>query len=549
MAQVRLRVNFGSAIFPFYTQAAGRTIITPDQDENYDRYNAANTSPDKGVPQVYYMHNVFPIAGGFQSIGYETILPAFSPIGGGANPANFDQIFNLQSSDNSRILFSPAAGSNYIYDGQVGSWLSVNPIDSLAVTADTMVTTAFVNDQSYFNYSLYGTFYYDTDSQTIKQVVLASLNDETVKGITAANGYMIAWTDNTIAWSSLVNPLDFLPSIQTGAGGGQIQQAKGKINFCLPISGGFLLYCDNNVVAASYTNNTAYPYIFTEVAGSGGCFNPDQVGYQSNLNSHFAYTTSGLQQLNMSSAQAVLPEVDDFFGSQLYEDFNESTLTLSTTYLSRQVFVKIATISNRWVILSYGQNDGEYTYAIVYDLTLNRYGKVKIPHVASFPYNYPNAYLGETYNQQLATGVLYNAVTETYDQEQSDNSVILQKTTLAFLQNTGEVQLVNFDLSEATADGIFILGKYQIQRNAFITHQTTDIENIIPGNTFSLYALPTLDGKDLLAPVALTEINTAVNTNNRTFAGRVTGLNMSFLFVGSFNLTSGIVSFTAGGYR
>ena len=75
MPNIYTRLNLASAIFPFYTEAYGRSIMIPGGDENFDRYNAANTTPDKGVPQVFYMHNVLPIAGGFQSIGYEQQIP------------------------------------------------------------------------------------------------------------------------------------------------------------------------------------------------------------------------------------------------------------------------------------------------------------------------------------------------------------------------------------------------------------------------------------------------------------------------------------------
>ncbi|CAN5950084.1 unnamed protein product [Sphagnum jensenii] len=244
MAVFYTRVNLNSAIFPFYTEAAGRTIIVPEYDENWDRNNAANTSPEKGVPQVYYMHNIMPKAGGFQSIGYNLTIGAY----GAGQSTNFDQVFSLQSTDGSIVLFCPAAGTNYIYDAQAGNtWISISPISSGSITSQTIVTSATVNGQTYYCYAGYGTYIYNTSTKLMVKQTLISLSDATILGVTASNGYMIAWTKTGIVWSSLINPLDFTPSIQTGAGGGSVQQARGNVH---------RFYCQSteNVAFGALTN-------------------------------------------------------------------------------------------------------------------------------------------------------------------------------------------------------------------------------------------------------------------------------------------------------
>ena len=54
-----------------------------------------------------------------------------------------------------------------------------------------------------------------------------------VVGITQSTGYMIAWTKNTVAWSSTIDPTDFVPDSLTGAGGGGVEEVKGAINYCI----------------------------------------------------------------------------------------------------------------------------------------------------------------------------------------------------------------------------------------------------------------------------------------------------------------------------
>ena len=554
MPVYHVRAALNSAIFPFYTQQAGRTIIVPEFDENWDRNNAANTTPDKGVPQVYYMENVLPIAGGFQSVGYDLVVKPFRqihPPPGTPAATNFDQAFILLSTDGSKVIFVPAQGSNYVYDAEIGTWASISPINSLSVNSNTIVTTATINGQTYFCYANYGTYIYNTSTKLMVKQTLISLTDAAVIGITVSNGYMIAWTKNTVAWSSLVNPLDFTPSIQTGAGGGAIQQAKGNINFCLPINGGFIMYCEKNTVAASYSNNVNYPFVIKEIADSGGCYDPTQVAWQENLDTHYAMTTAGLQGINLSSASPVMPEVDDFLAAQIYEEFDANTNTLTQSYLQSQLYVKLTGVGDRFIIISYGIIKGSYQYCIVFDLVLGRYGKLAFDHVGTFEFFTPNLYNGVTWQKLINNGIKIRQLFTTSYEDLINGSAspeAQQKQTFALLTNTGGVYTVDFALDNINSQGVFILGKYQFKRNSYIVHQRTDVESINPAAVFSFQLLPSLDGKTLLPAVDTVLLNTAGTLTN-TYAKRFTGLNISFLIKGSFELTSLVTQFTLGGFR
>ena len=170
--------------------------MVPGLDENFDRYNAANTAKDKGVPQVFYMHNTVPVAGGFQSIGY---IPTLPPIPG---ETSFDNAFALFNDDGSSYIFSPAAGKNWIFDGNIGEWRS-HPFPDGAVNSGTLVTVAYLNGQSYIFYSGYGCFKYTNSTTSFDSVTLTGLVIPAIHGICAANGYLICWTSDTVFWSSL----------------------------------------------------------------------------------------------------------------------------------------------------------------------------------------------------------------------------------------------------------------------------------------------------------------------------------------------------------
>lgn len=536
-----VRLNLASAIFPFYTEAAGRTIMVPQNDENFDRYNAANTAPDKGVPQVFYMHNVVPVAGGFQSVGYLQQIPGL------AGNTSFDTAFSLLTPDLSTFIFVPASGLNYVYDGNVGAWASVNPLSSVTTPQNVQVTTAYVNGTTYIYYAEIGCYVYNDATKQLVLTPLTGLTPSGILGICEANGYMIAWSANAVYWSSLVTPTDFTPSIQTGAGGGAVQDVKGAINFCTAISGGFLIYCDQNIVGASYTANTAFPYIITQIAGSGGVSTLDHVAYQGNLGYQVAMTTAGIQQISLNNAIPTMPEVSDFLTGQLFEDFDETTLSFSSTYVGSQLAVKFASIAERFIVISYGVAAPDYSHAIIYDMGLNRYGKLKLAHRSSFSFKNPAPYGLITYSELMNTPISALGNTTYNDLFHTMQLAVTPKQNLAFLQKDGTIQLVDFQLSEANASGIFILGKLQFQRGNVFVHQRTDVETVNVNSVFSMWLLPTFDGKDFGA--AVPTVANKTGTLVRTMAKRYTADNISLLFQGAFNLTSAVVNFTVGGYR
>jgi hypothetical protein len=538
-------MNLASAIFPFHTDMWGRSIILPQYDQNYDSKvlstGADTTEKDKGIPQAFYMHNVTPTVYGYQSIGYDTM------VAGIADTMDFDFCYPLQNPQLGRFLFSPAAGKNYVYDQTVGTWESISPIPSGTIPESSIVTTAYVHGQTYICYERYHTYKYNEVTKVMDLVVLSGLVDANVKGVCAANGYMLVWDDVTVSWSNATNETDFVPSLITGAGGGSVNDAKGRIIVCLPISGGFLVYCEKNIVAAKYTGNINFPYIFTEVPGSAGITSPNQVSWRSNLAKHYAWTSAGMQMVDKSQANDLLPEVTDFLAAKIFEDFDEATLTLNQSFLGTQLNVAVAVVAQRFVIVSYGVSPPEFTHALLYDLSLKRWGKLKIQHRSCFQWNVPNLYGAITYGQLINTtyGDLINT---TYGELLTSIDVPEQpRKTIAFLQMDGTVKLVNFDLSEESANGVLIIGKFQFQRNFWITHQNTDIETVYAARAFKLYLMSTLDGKDLQSPVEAVVLRR--NAKNINFVKRLAGQNISLVLLGAFASNCIVFNFTQGGQR
>jgi len=545
--EISLRTNLGAAIFPFASELWGRTIIVNGVDENYDRYNAASTDKDKGVPQVFYMHNCMPILSGFQSVGYEQLIPAQT------SATTFDQIFTLTGTGGYSYLFSPCGVTPAIYDSKQMEWFNPTVSPALPTSYVPAVSVATVNGQSYIYYSGIGCYEYVPATPELLGVTLTSLTPANILGISAASGYMLAYTSTGVYWSSTTTPTDFTPSVQTGAGGGNIQQIKGQIVAVYPISGGFLIYCTQNIVAAAYTGNIQFPFTFTEVPGSAGINFGYQTSWRSNTSPHYAFTSAGLMEINLNACALTNEEIADFISSCIFEDFDPNTLTFTSQILTQQVYTKLNYISERYLVVSYGVSQGNYTHAIVYDNFLGRYGKLKINHVDCFDYVSPS--IQGTYEYESFVNIPYNAMTGSYGAYAGNPTNVstnfVYKKTFAFLQSSGAVYNVNFDINSYDNllgnNSVFVLGKYQYIRENFITHQKTEVETIYNGATFETYLLQSLNGKDISATTEMTLASQGNKVVN--YALRQTGKNVSLMFIGSFNLTSVITYFTIAGKR
>jgi len=548
MAFYTIRLNLGAASFPLLTELGGRTIIVPGQDEHYDRavvQTTADSEKDKGTPQAYYMENVVPSIQGLQSVGYDQLV-----VSNYHDVTDFGSIYTINTSNLGRILLSPSGGRNYILDRTVGVglWNTNSIFPPGSVTEDVQVTVAQLRGETYIYYANYGMFRYDITTKLLTAVPLTGIVEEDIVAICESNGYLVAVTRTAIGWSSLTDPTDFVPSLVTGAGGGNLNEAQGAIRAVFTMAGGFAIYCENNIVSARISSNIQFPFIFTQIPASGGNSNVDQVSWESSIADQFAWTTVGLQQVSSTIAKMLLPEFTDFIAGKKIETFDLATNTFTTVSLDTTMQVALHIIGLRYLVLSYGANFPDYDYAIIYDLVLKRSGKLKIQHRDCIEWNYPAPYGDLTYDDLLT--LTYDGLgTTTYDSLGIGTRLDpIVKDTMAFVQRNGDIYKVNFAYNQPAAAGVLLLGKFQFIRNQFITFLRAEFETVQDSyNNFKHEIIPTLDGKTMLAPYNTFPV--LVAPAMRAFQGKITGQNYSHLITGSFNLVSAETRFTLAGTR
>lgn len=510
MAQIPYRGNLSASTFPFLSENFGRSTIIRGQDQNYVPPVAARQDADKdvGIPQIYYCHNVLPTSEGFQSIGYVTRTPFLLP-----TEDQFRQIFTIRDEAEEKAFFSITAdGRVFAATFPMYQWTEVT---SSPTYAGKQVTVAFIQGVTYIYIATVGCFEYDFATNTLVPVTLTGLTATEIIGIAAVAGYLIAYSTTAIAWSSTIDPTDFTPSLATGAGGGIPEGLKGTIVFVAPSTTGMFIFTTTNCIPAIASGNIRFPFNFREIVNTGGISSQELVSYDTNSNNLWCYTTSGLQQVSTQQSQTLFPAVTDFISGNIFEDLDDSTLLLNKQKLTAPMQKKITVVSDRYLIISYGVT--ELTHALVYDLVLTRWGKLKITHVDCFEWLILSSDLVEA-----------------------------PKQSIGFLLKDGTIKTVNFDVESLTANGVLILGKFQLSRTRTVTLQEAAFENIVSSSNFTFALSTSFNGKygDLSYPTLVEDDQLFKRYNCRT-----TGLNFSMIFKGGFNLVSFVLQMIPNGRR
>lgn len=466
-------------------------------------------------PGIQYCHNVMPSKEGLDAVGYETIAP-YIVFTGGNNPLT-DTRTIFGDKQNRIELAWDTNGRLYALLLGASNWITLpatSPSTMVAGFSANKVTVGTVNGVSYIFYSKKACFRYNETTNSLDFVPLAGLSIGTIKGVAGSNGYLVAYSRTAIAWSSVLTPTDFVPDGVNGAGGANVDGIEGRIKFAVTNSLGLLLYTDSNVVAGTYTGDSTFPFKFRPVDGSKGGVNLEQTGYEARATSQFVYSKAGLQRITSQKSENILPEVTDFLSGRRFEDFDTDTNDFVQTNLgsSTQLKKKIKFVSSRYLVLSYGITS--LTHALVYDLSLNRLGKLRIDHVDVFEY---------VSSQQEAA-----------------------KESIAFLAENGTTKTLDFTVQNNT-NSVLIMGQLQHSRGKLMTLLGVDVENVPDKAALEVSTRYSLSGKEADATVPGLEYYK--DDQQRKYSFLQVGVTHALYLKGRFNLVTLQITYMLNGRR
>jgi hypothetical protein len=510
MAQQIYAMNMQDTIFPLLSEQQTRTIMGA----------SIGQAPAEAVrPGVAYMHNVMPTKYGMNSVSYTQIAA------GTADPNIPSSFFTdvrliFSATDNSRTYLGLTVGGGFfsLSPGANSSWyqISKGTVNFPAPFNSEFLTIATVNGRSYMFYKGYGMFEYRSGLNGLVGVSTTGLATADVLGMVSSNGYLIAYTKSALAWSSTIDPTDFVPSQVTGSGGGNVAEIDGDILFVTSNSLGILIYTFNNIIAGTYTGNALYPFKFRVVENSKGGVSLNKTAYEANAANQFVYSKAGLMTVSSQKADTILPEITDFLAGNKFEDFNEVTKLLIQTDIPQdeQMLKQIKYVASRYLVVSYGLIATGLTHALVIDTSMAKVGKLKIPHVDVFEY----------------VGPVEDAA----------------KDSMAFLKDTGEVVTVNFSTTPNSV-GVLIMGKLQ----ATLTRNTgllkVQVENVRIGDDIIVMSSASFDGKNFTNVTGTLINDNASNIIDYNF--RSSAKSHNIILIGSFNLVTLLVTYRVEGRR
>jgi len=145
-----------------------------------------STSGNPGSPGVGYCHNVMPSLEGLDSVGFQDIVPAYSPI-----TTLFSDARVIYGSDRTRLYLAfDSAGGIYVLKSGSTFWFKLSetaPLDSEDITVGT------VNGISYIYYKAVGCVKYNEATDALDSVTLTSISTASTLGVVASYGYLIAY--------------------------------------------------------------------------------------------------------------------------------------------------------------------------------------------------------------------------------------------------------------------------------------------------------------------------------------------------------------------
>lgn len=575
MAKQRFRLALNQGKVPFVSTFQGRAALVAQIDPPGRMPKVAIGSEDNldlNLPLVNYLENVIPVSHGYKSVGYKKVI---NPVAA----EDFDQIFPLRDNEENQVLYSPAQGKNWIFNHNVGDWTNqpLVPLwaaeapptylstSSINTPATAKVTRAYVEGFTFICYSrialtntnggalkeVEGSLYnFVPSTSTLSRVRVnvgtfiknlgIAVGD--IDGVSSSNGYLLLWSGLTVFWAPY-NGVSFDYEIYangaiTGAGNQIPEDIKGPITAIVPVAGGFIIFSDKNAVGASYnSSNLAAPWIFKEVPNAGGVQGYEQISVEGTLGAITAYTSGGLQKISLNNAENIYPDATDFLGGRLLERYNFTLHTLNRTVTTTEFFTKLTYVNSRFLVISYGTYPGVFSFALIYDAALQRWGKLRIVHRDCFTYQSQIETVPLTYG--MLGDVSYADYPEAYeDAEIQTTGITFPRQAVAFLLKTGEVKLAVLDYRYKEegddSESCIILGRLQLSRSRMMTVQAVEIEGLRAGG--KCFLAPSRNGRTLETPVQF--VLREQTQDYAEFGELVAAKNFNNIIEGDFNLSS-----------
>lgn len=392
--------------FPFNFNELGSTLIygTPlEQNRGVPQDFLGTTASDSfGACQAYFLQNCFPTARGYSSLKFERMIPP--------NPTpmvSASEVFVLRGAGTNLALLVVSDSHLNIFDPESGQWIS----SITSVTPDTRVSVAYVKNQTYVCIEELGIQVYNFQEKKLEPIPFQGISPVSVLGVVSGGDRLVVYSESEIAWSSVLDPTDFTPSLDTGAGSTSVLAIQGEIVTAVSMGEDIIFYTATNAVYAAKTGNLAFPYQFQEIKGSEGVASRYHVTQGTNRNVHISWTASGFQEVSQQGAEYTWPELSQGIIRGQETKVKDSYLEIVSH--NEALDVRLNFVSNRWIAISTRTESQKvagaaFTRAYIFDTLLNRWGSLDLPHYALVQFTSPDFFIPVTYDDLAEEFPIYS---------------------------------------------------------------------------------------------------------------------------------------------
>jgi hypothetical protein len=501
MTQRTFHAELNSREFPYNFRELSSTVVFNQGSEIQRGIPGGFAGPESdknfGVCQAYYLDNAMPISRGYSSVSFTEVLAGLTEV---EDLGNIISSFTIRGPDNQVAFFAATNSAAYVYDPNGGTWQTLD----IGGAISSRVFYAIIKEITYIYYG-YNIYVYNFQTQLLEQQTLNGIDDVSLlDGICAAGSQLIAWNSSQVFRSSVLDPLDFDPSqgLTTGAGVTGVLAVKGKIVLCLTLGQDFIIYTTNNAVSARQTGSLQYPFTYKAVVGSAGVQSIDHVAYNTTSENHLVWTASGFQQVTVTAAEYVFPELSDGITRGLKVGLDED-FEIPVLIRTREIQVKLNFVSERWLAISTREIPEEatsnYTDCYVYDTTLARWGKLTVPHINFLEYGIPEVFEQYSYDDLGVDYQLYddfpsNIVYATFG-ESDQITTSSAGNNFGLVRDNADIYTVSWSETQqfrglneviGAARPRIIFGKYKAFRTRGMVHQSLKV-NKLHGANIKLY--------------------------------------------------------------
>jgi hypothetical protein len=280
------------------------------------------------------------------------------------------------------------------------------------------------------------------------------------------------------------------------------------------------------------------------VPDAGGLESYEQATVEGSLGNIIAYTTAGVQRVAINSTESIFPELSDFIAAREIERYRFDLQELYQAATTLDFYIKVTDVGNRYIVVSYGTFPGIYSYALVHDLALQRWGKLRIVHTDCFYYNYGVETADLTYSM-LGDVEYDNPLLTTYDSTTAQSNAFTSAPhSLAFLKQSGEVLIANWSnqIRDTEDQAVIVVGRVQLSRARNTQLNRLELEGLKSGHA---YIVPSYDGRTLTPAEELTVITDA---GDYKLLGTMTDCkNFNIIVAGTFEIGTMIAEATPTG--